>query len=202
MRLKKSDETGQMLIWETIFFATIVCLSIVFLYRLSPPSNISDEYSYDLKIQGDGALLSIYNDVVLADRPFGYPASKLEHYLITNSYGDMVKDLNVLLPPTVLYNIYVSNGTKTVFWCNSYGDYSTVLPKTDSVVVSHCIVAMNLNSFSESAHRALMYSHVITPRYPGESTEKSDLIHLFIKLPTTSYYGSVVFEIKLEMWFT
>jgi len=189
------------MILETIFFAATIILSLVFLYHLSPSSVVSNTYSYDLKVAGDGALHSLYNDIIPIDRPAGYPSSKLEHYLITNAYASMISELNNLLPATVMYNIYISNGTKTVFWCNSFGNFSEPLSRIDPVTISHCIVAID-PAFSEAANRSGMYDHVdpATARFNKDddgynSWETSDLTPLF------EGYSDTIFDVILEMWY-
>jgi len=193
---------GQMLVLETVFFAGTVILSLFLLYQLSPPTVVSNTYSYDLKIVGDNALYTIYNNMVTFNRPAGYPSSKLVHYLLTNSYNDLITDLNNMLPSTVLYNVYISNGTKTVFWCNSFGSYSTPLPTITPVSMSHCVVALNLTAFSESANRSGMYRHISPPYRCPRSNQTSDLLYLFNGKYSRQYYTDPVYDVKLEMWYT
>jgi len=179
------DNKGQMMVLETIFFAAIVILSLVFFYQLSPSSIVSNTYTYDLKIVGADALYSVYDDVITVDHPSGYPSSKLVHYLITNAYADMVSDLNNMLPSNVMYNIYVSDGTETVFWCNCFGD-DDELQSIDPVTVSHCAVAMDLVAFSASASVAGMYA---------EGETQSNLITDDPPPPP------IVFNVILEIWY-
>ena len=205
----KLDNKGQMLILETIFFVSTVILSLVFLYSLSPPSVITNTYTYDLKTLGDDALYSLSNDIPSVERPKGYYISKMAHYLLTNSYGSMVTDINNLLPPNVLYNLYVSNDTKTEFWCNSYGDYSQPLPPVEPVTISHCIVALDLR-FNLSAVRKEFYGHIVqgtNDRFDANdagvninSWETSDLNQLFYD-PINDVNETKFFNVKLEMWY-
>jgi hypothetical protein len=191
------NDNGQMMVWEAIFFAATVLLALIFLYQLSPTSTISRTSTYDLKVQGNSALYSLANDVILEDRPLGYPSNKLAHYLITNAYENMISDINDFLPSNTMYNIYVSNGTTTVFWCNSQGSWSAPLPHVDPVTTSHCLVAMTLTAFSESANRAGFYSDLNVPRDEDFPT-RSDLISLF----GDQDYDGPLFEVILEMWST
>ncbi|RLF27726.1 MAG: hypothetical protein DRN08_04090 [Thermoplasmata archaeon] len=182
------DDHGQMMTLEVVFFATTVILSLVFIYNLSPPSVVTNKYSSNLKIMGDDALRSLYTQPIIGVPPKGYPNSRLVHYLITNDYGDLVSDLNDLLPSNVMYNIYVSNGTNTMVWCNSQGGIGQVLPVVDPVTVSHYVVSIDpsyLTGFSEE-----MYMDA------GIYVDRSDLCYMF-----GDYDGSV-YDVMLEMWYT
>ena len=138
------DDKGQMMVLETVFFAVTVLLALIFLYQLAPSSAVSNEYTNILKVQGDDALQSLYTDVVPGDYPSDFPSNKLVYYLITNDYdGFTLSNLNNLLPSTVMYNIYISNGTKTVFWCNSDGNSTAPLQTIGPVTTSHIIIAMH-----------------------------------------------------------
>lgn len=171
----KVDDKGQIMVLETIFFASTIILAIVFLYQLSPPSVVSDVYTSDLKSVGDDALRNLYNDVVTEPPYPGYPTSKLVHYLIADEYGSMVSDLRNFITSTVMYNIYVSNGEKIMFWCNSFGgsdESIDILPGTDPVVISHCVIA-------------------IDPVFLSGSN----------LLPTFDGYTDSVYEVQLQMWY-
>jgi hypothetical protein len=206
-----------MFILETIFFVATVVLSLVFLYQLSPSAVVSNTYTYDLKTLGDDALYSLYNDVIPMYRPQGYPSSKMVHYLLTNSYGNMVSDLNNLLPPNVMYNIYVSNYTKSEFWCNSFGQWDftpgdgdpfddpAILTPIDPVTVSHCLVSMDFR-FNLSAERAGFYDHIdiadadtyrfrMLDGHDINSWKTSDLEQLF-----WGYDGKIL-DLRVEMWY-
>jgi len=189
-----SNDQAQMLIWETIFFAATVILAILFLYQLSPVSLISTPSAYDLKIQGDDALYSLYNDVLSGGQyPDGYPSSKLVHYLITNGYGSVTAELNTLLPTNILYNIYIANKTATVLWCNSKAEW-TMLPENDPVFVSHCLVAMNVSGLSQSAGYAWFYNYSTTYRFV-DSSHESDLLSLCVD------DTDVFYDVRLVMWY-
>jgi len=174
------DNTGQMMVLETIFFASTVILAIVFLYQLAPPSVVTEVYSTDLKAIGDDALRNIYQDNVTNPPDYakpGYPQSALVHYLIENEYGSLVSDLHNLIPSTVMYNIYVTNVSTTMFWCNSFAgsDNSTdILQGVDPVSVAHCLIAID-PTFLEKSSSAL--------------------------LETFDGYSDCVYEVQLEMWY-
>jgi len=204
------DNKGQMMVWEVIFFASIVILSLLFIYQLSPTSVVSDKYSNDLKIQGDTALYALYNDVVTAGgEESNYRFSKIVHYLITNAYGSFISDLNNLLPSTVMYNIYIEayidNETKHVFWGNSFGGYDDALSSIDPVTVSHCIVAIHpslLIGFSHFHYMTGKFTHdgLYPPPIPRPYNEdSSDLYFLFLDSNDDPFSGSE-YEVILEMW--
>lgn len=137
------DDKAQMMVMEAVTFAITVILALAFLFQISPSSTLTDKYTKELKIQGDDALRSLYMEPFTAEiLPSNYPSSKLVYYLITNDYENMTSDLNGMLLNTE-YNIWISNGTKTVFWCNSYGDDSTQLQSIRSITTSRCLVAID-----------------------------------------------------------
>ena len=177
------DNKGQMMVLETIFFTATVILSIVFLYQLSPQSIINEASTDDLRVIGNDALLSIYNDVVDEVDLSGYPSSKLVHGLIANEYGAIVSDLGNFLPSTALYNIYVSNGVDTVFWCDSHGntDENNILTPQDPVAISHCLVAIDPTYFSSDTNDLLR---------DGEANSFASLADI----------GSV-YEVRLMVWY-
>jgi len=141
------DDKAHMMVIEVVIFAAMVFLALIFLYQLSPSSTLSDQYTNELKTWGDDALYSIAQS--LPPEPFksypDYPDSKLVHYLIANDYSGLTTDLNDIFPPTVLYNIWISNGTNSIFWCNSFSDNSTILPLVDPVTICHYYVSIDPN---------------------------------------------------------
>jgi len=167
------DDKGQMMVLETVFFAVTVLLAIIFLYQLSPSSTISNEYTNILKVQGDDALQSLYTDVVPGDYPSDFPSNKLVYYLITNDYdGFTLSNLNNLLPSTVMYNIYISNGTKTVFWCNSDGNSTTPLKTIGPVTTSHIIIAIHPEYLTELTDE----DSILNEKFPGYDGSTYDII--------------------------
>ncbi len=141
----KMDNKGQMLVLETIFFTATVILSLIFLYQLSPPSVVSNTYTDDLSLMGNDALYNLYRDDITDDTLAGYPASKLVNYLITNEVVELVENLNSRLPVSILYNVFISDGTDKIFWCNSFGESQEFneLPGIDPLTISSCIVAID-----------------------------------------------------------
>ena len=175
MHKRKFDENGQMMIFELIIFATIVILSLIFLYQISPSSVTTNTYSEDLKILGDTALYTIYNDPPdIEDYPDGFPPSTLAFYLLNESYGGFVSDLKNMIPSTVMFNIYLSNTTERWFWCNSYADSSVPLPTIDPVTISHCLVAIHPEFWN--------YYNAARPEW---------------NLSTIGF----VYDVQLEMWY-
>ena len=139
------DDKGQMMVIESVIFAITILLALVFLYQISPTSTVSSTYTNDLKIKGDDALRTLYNDEVTTYLPQGFPKSKLVYYLISDDYHGLIEsNLKNMLPRTTMFNIYISNGTRTVFWCNSNSNNLTALPVTEQpVAVSHCVIAIH-----------------------------------------------------------
>lgn len=172
------DDKGQMMVLETVFFAVTVLLALIFLYQLSPSSTVSNEYTNILKIQGDDALQSLYTDVVPGDYPSDFPSNKLVYYLITNDYdGFTLSNLNNLLPSTVIYNIYISNGTKTVFWCNSDGDNTTPLQTTiGPVTTSHIIIAIHPKYLTDVSEQLIGDESILNEKFPGYDGSTYDII--------------------------
>ena len=167
------DDKGQMMVLETVFFAVTVLLALIFLYQLSPSSAVSNEYTNILKIQGDDALQSLYTDVVPGDYPSDFPSNKLVYYLITNDYnGFTLSNLNNLLPSTVMYNIYINNGIKTVFWCNSDGNSTTPLQTIGPVTTSHIIIAIHPEYLTELTGE----ESILNEKFPGYDGSTYDII--------------------------
>ena len=174
--MRRLNESGQMLVLETIFFASTILLSIVFLYQLSPSSVISEEYTSDLKSIGDDALRNLYSNEIIEQHSIGYPSNKLVHYIIADDYGSFISDIQKLIPSTVLYNVYITNGDKSVFWCNSFGRNDSsidILPAVDPVVIAHCIIPIDSNFITSSSS---LYS----------TFEKN---------------SNCIYEVRLHMWY-
>lgn len=179
------DDTAQMLVWEATVFAGIVLLSLFFVYQFSPSSTVSSSTSSnELKIIGDHVLQSLSDNVLTGNYPPLYPSSTLVHYLITNNIGSMISDLNNMLPANVMYNIYINNGTKRVFWCNSIGS-STALPSIEPVSVSHYIVAISSEHLTD---------------YPDEMYVGGS--GSWLAEPTFFQgYDDSLYDVILEMWY-
>jgi len=171
--MRRSNEKGQMMVLETIFFASTILLSLIFLQELSPSSVDIDEVTSDLKAIGDDALRNLYNDNLTVPHSTGYPSSKLVYYIINDEYGSFVSDARNLIPSTIMFNVYISNGSKSVFWCNSFARTDNPLPDTDPVVIAHCIIP-------------------IDPDFIPTSD---------IYVPFGDYKGCI-YEVTLRMWYT
>lgn len=145
------DDNAQMMIMEAVLSAVIILIALIFLYQLSPTSTVSNTYTNDLKIKGDNALQSLYNNEVSEDGvPGDFPKGKLTYYLITNDYQSLVSsNLKNMLPPTTIFNIYISNGTTTVLWCNSSLGNSTPLKLIEPITISHYMVSIHPDFLTE-----------------------------------------------------
>jgi len=178
------DDKGQMMVLETVFFAVTVLLALIFLYQLSPSSAVSNEYTNILKIQGDDALQSLYTDVVPGNYPSDFPANKLVYYLITNDYHNFTSDLNNLLPSTVMYNIYISNGTKIpVFWCNSDEDSATPLQPMGPVTTSHIIIAMHPEYLTDIPIELIGEESILNGEFSDYDGSTYDIILEMLQMP-------------------
>jgi hypothetical protein len=123
------------------------------------------------------------------------PTSKLAVCIITNNYSELTDSLNITLPDTVVYNIYVSNGTKTVFWCSQSG-VMTVPPSKmiGPVAISHHPISIDpvyLSDFS---------SDIYLPNDAGNDKLESDICDDFVDVtsPIKPYFGST-YEVILEL---
>jgi hypothetical protein len=148
------DDKGQMMVIESVIFAITVLLALVFLYQMSPTSTVSNTYTNDLKIKGDDALRTLYNDQVTTDLPQSFPKSKLIYYLISDDYDSLItSNLQNMLPSNTMYNIYISNGTQTVFWCSSALDNQTALPLKEPITISHYVIAIHPQFMTNSVFK-------------------------------------------------
>ena len=138
------DNKAQTMVLESVLFAVTLIIALIFLYQLSPSSTEVYQYTSNLKIQGDDALRSLYTGLVdnFYEYSFDFPSNKLVYYLINDNYSLFISDLNDMLPLSIEYNIYISNGIKTVFWCNSYEDTSNILEKIEPVTTCHYIIGI------------------------------------------------------------
>ena len=185
------NNKGQMMILEAIFFAGTIFLSLLFIYQMSPTVAETSKYTYDLKIMGDCSLSTIYNEVVVEEDLPTNKISKMELYLLTNSYGGFISDLTNMLPSNVRFNIYINNGEETIFWCSSLGDYNTPLTTSSQVTLSNCVVSVDFYSLQQWAANTGMFSS----NYKYES-EKCDILIAF-----GEDSSSTIFDVILEMWY-
>jgi hypothetical protein len=149
-------DNAQTMVLEVSFFTVMVILSLLFMYRLSPASVVSSDFTDDLSNQGTDALLSIYNNIPSGDHPSNYPSNALVHYIITNDYEGMISDLNALFQSNIMYNLYITNETEQLFWCSSYQDSSYPLQTIDPVTIVHCLIAIDpiyINSSTDELFR-------------------------------------------------
>jgi len=139
-----------MMVLESVVFAILVIISLIFLYQISPTSTESTVYTSDLKIKGDSALQNLYNEevpILPANLSIGFPKNKLIYYLISDDYTGFISNLKGLLPSSTTYNIFVSNGTNKVLWFNSALTH-TALVLTEPIAISHYFVAIHPQFFN------------------------------------------------------
>lgn len=196
------DDKAQMMVLESIFFGITVAVALAFLIQISPTAIQSGtQTSNELKILGDGALDALYTqtmhikeiDIDTTDYKTNNPTSKLAVCFITNNYASLITSLNEILPPTVLYNIYISNGTKTVFWCSSTFNTIDPLPMIDPIAISHHPIPIDPKHLS--------------PKDDGGYTEdtylgntQSDIWDDFIDVDDP--YNGATYDVILEMSYT
>lgn len=197
--MKTMNDNAQMMVLEAIIFAITVLLSLVFLYQLSPASTVEYKYTTDLKLQGDDALRSLNNAPIpaAANYPRDFPSNKLVYYLITNNYSNFITDLNSMLPKTVDYNLYISNGTTTIFWCHSNYNPPSPIPEEplktiEPVSKSHYVIAIDpLYRTNET----FIFSHEVQQGKYG-SNERSDLDHS----DAFGGYSGSSYDVIVELW--
>lgn len=141
------DDNGQMLVIESIVFATIVIMSLVFLYQLSSSSTIPIPVN-DLKEKGDDALNILYNMPISEQEyqdaqfyPKGYVPNKLVHYFYSNDSAGLVTDLNNLLMPNIMYNVYVRDETQTKAFTSRF-NLSGAMNIVGQTARSHCFITI------------------------------------------------------------
>lgn len=194
------NDDAQMMVLESVIFAITVMIALAFLVQLSPTSiQQSTESTTDLKILGDDALTSLSTETLdLKDISVplksvtNNPTSKLAVAIITNNYDEIIETLNDEILPVYtpyFYNIYISNGTHTKFWCSSAGN--TTAPENriggEQVIVSHYIIAIDpahLDNFHDD-----IYEFV-----DGGTIGESDIWQSF------QGYEGATYDVILELW--
>ena len=189
-------DDAQMMVLESVIFAITVIIALAFLLQLSPTSiQQSSESITDVKILGDDALISLSTETFYIREwrqtlrePTNNPTSKLAVAIITNNYDEIIDTLNDEILPEYtpyFYNIYISNGTKTVFWCSSTGDTDEPIPRTgdEQVAVSHHLVAI------DPVHLYMFHDDM----YKG-GTGESDIWQSF------QDYEGATYDVILELW--
>lgn len=189
------DNKAQMMIIETVTFAATIFIALMFLYQLAPTSTLTNEYTKELEIRGDDALRNLYSKPITPDSfPTNYPSNKLVYYLITNDYLNCSSDLYDYLPNIVIYNIWISNGTKTIFWCDSNGNYNIQFQSLGSVTTSHCIIAIDPIYLDNST--GIFSGEYHLGKYDYGDSPRSDL---YDQTTFQGYDGST-YKVILEMW--
>jgi len=188
------DDNAQMMVLESVIFAIIVTISLAFLIQISPTTIQGGvQTSDELKTLGDNALSIVYSETRHINDPGGNlryttnnPTSKLAVCIITNDYGSLIDSLNNILD-NVPYNIYISNGTKTIFWCSSINDTVNSIPMMDPVALSHHPVSIDpeyLNGLNPNTYKDITVSRLY-----------DDFIDV---APEEPYLGST-YEVILEL---
>jgi len=191
------NDDAQMMVLESVIFAITVMIALAFLVQLSPTSiQQSSESTTNLKILGDDALtslsiesLNLKNREGAMERSTNNPASKLDVAIIVNDYDAVIDTLNNEILPEYapyFYNIFISNGTHTKFWCSSTGDPTDgPIPRTgdEQVAVSHYIVAI------DPVHMYMFGDEI----YDGGNGE-SDIWQYFHQ------YEGATYDVILELW--
>ena len=185
------NDDAQMMILEAIFFGITVSIALAFIFQISPTSiQTGAQSSTELKSLGDNALEVIYSQTMHI-RPVSYvtdktinPTDKLTVCIIKNEYQEMVDSLNEILPDTVVYNIYISNGTKTIFWRSSTNSANKIT-MIDPVSISYHPISIDPNFLYEDDHgfSEPIYEDTV------EATDRSDIWDDFID-QAVPYLGS------------
>lgn len=191
------DDKAQMMVLEAIFFAITIVIALIFLFQMSPTSIQSGtQSSNELKLLGDDALDTIYAETLHIKQNIGEgyttnnPANKLAVCIITNNFTGLTDSLNDILPETVFYNIYISNGTKTVFLCSRTSNTSNPLSMLDPVALSHHPITI------DPAHLWMFTEDIYLP---GENWGRSNIWDDFVDLDLTTPYEGATYEVILEM---
>ena len=140
------DDKGQMMVIESILFAGMVLLALIFVYQLSPPSTIStDKYSNQLRILGNDALRSI--DKTSPSDVYNY-TSRLVELVATKNMDNLTTILNSILPDYVSYNIFITDGNNTVVLY----DGDVLGEKIGTVARANRILAIDQNDVDTTAY--------------------------------------------------
>jgi len=198
---------------EAVFFAITVVISLTFLTQISPTTiQAPSQSSSELKTLGDNALSAIYKekadiksdgDIFSWEGIYGEgnyttnnPTNKLAVYIITNNYDGVVDYLNLVLPDTVIYNIYISNGTKTVFWCASDLTRTSPSEMNDPVAISHQYISMAPQQLAPQVDKGFKEEIFLD----GDEIDRSDIYEDFVRTPLTETpYLGATYDVILEM---
>jgi hypothetical protein len=147
---------------------------------------------------GDNALDAIYAETqhiklnVGASYITNNPSSKLVVSIIKNDYSKLTDSLNNILPDSVIYNIYISNGSKTVFWCTSTGDPNEPLTMLDPVAISH-------HQISIDPQHLVKYSNDVYIGGTNSIIAEDFLGNPIPNNPDNFEYKGATYEVILEM---
>ena len=193
------NDNAQMMILEAIFFGITVSIALAFIFQISPSSIQSGtENSNELKTIGDAALGVTYIQTMhIIDAPgetykTNNPQSKLTVCIITNNYDELVSSLNEILSDTILYNIYISNGTKTIFWCSITQDKTNKITMVDPVSISYFPISIDPNFLKPEEYGGFFEGHYL-------DNDRSDIWDDFIDPTLEEPYEGSSYEVILEM---
>jgi hypothetical protein len=204
------DDKAQMMVLEAIFFAITVVIALILLFQMSPTSIQSgSQSSNNLKMLGDNALDAIYAETqhikqnVGASYTTNNPSSKLVVSIIKNDYSKLTDSLNNILPDSVIYNIYISNGSKTVFWCTSTGDPNEPLTMLDPVAISHHQISIDPIHLAgeQVGFDGLVYENGEYSKIAIEFLGDPEPTPPYYPDPDSYEYQGATYEVILEMSF-
>jgi len=165
--MKISGESASTLVFEAVIFAILLIFSLLVFYQLSPasPTVVSESFTMELKTLGDDTLRYLYNLPVREDLNRSYPNSALAYYFITNNSTALKDMLSSLLPDTVGYNVYLSNGLETVFWFSSGDERLEPLGPTVRchrvIPADYCLIRDNWVAEPISGYRGSTYEVIL-----------------------------------------
>jgi len=193
------DDKAQIMIIEAVIFAIFIVLSLIFIYIVAPSYSISNVYTDAQKIEADDALYTMSKNYSIETTYENYPLNELSNYILINDYKNFINRLDNLLDADSQYNIWISNLSDTVLWCNSStNDYDTLsinpkaLETSDSLIVATHIIAIP-PIFRDNSYDLFSDDFYLEGRY---YSDKSDLSNKF------SNYSGSIYEIILELWET
>jgi len=99
------DENAQTIIMESIITATILIISLFFVYALTTPP-LSTYSPNQLSVLGDETLRNL--DLLYTNYDI-FHNSRLVEYVILNDTKNLTDFLSLNLPDTVAYNLYLYN---------------------------------------------------------------------------------------------
>ncbi|HEC87264.1 MAG TPA: hypothetical protein ENI49_05295 [Thermoplasmatales archaeon] len=104
-------DKAQMMVLEAITFSAMIITALLFVAELSPiPSFVPSSSHAELKTLARDALIAIEHQQITDHQNF------LVECIAENDRDSLSYYLNLSLPPSTYYNIYISNGSETTLW--------------------------------------------------------------------------------------